>query len=86
MSVSETIKQKLTRSFSPDILEVEDISEQHRGHANWREGGNTHFRIKIATSHFASLTRVAQHRAVMEVLKDEFKAGVHALTIEIINS
>ncbi len=86
MSVSETIKQKLTRSFAPDILEVEDISEQHRGHANWREGGNTHFAIKIATRHFASLSRVAQHRAVMAVLDDEFKAGVHALTIEIIDS
>jgi len=85
MGVSETIKQKLTQSFAPDILEIEDISEQHRGHAGWREGGNTHFAVKMATRHFASSSRVAQHRAVMAVLDDEFKAGVHAVTIEIID-
>ncbi len=85
MSVGDRIKQKLTRSFAPQRLEIIDISEQHRGHKGWREGGNTHFCIKIATRHFASLTRVAQHRAVMAVLDEEFKAGLHAVTIEIMD-
>ncbi len=84
MSVGDKIKQKLTRALAPDRLEVIDISEQHRGHKDWREGGDTHFCVKIATRHFASLTRIAQHRAVMAVLDDEFKAGLHALTIEIV--
>lgn len=85
MSVRETIKDTLTERFSPSFLEVEDESERHRGHAGWREGGNTHFRVRIASPKFAGLSRVAQHRAINEALKPQFEAGVHALSIEIEN-
>ena len=83
MSVHETIIAKLTARFSPAFLEVIDESERHHGHAGWREGGETHFRVRIAAQHFAGLPRLAQHRQVMEVLDDELKAGVHALAIEV---
>lgn len=84
MGVQETITQKLTDRFNPDYLEVIDESERHHGHAGWREGGETHFRVRIASGHFEPLTRVAQHRAVMDALDDEFKAGLHALAIEVV--
>ncbi len=84
MGVRETIIQKLNQVFEPEILEVTDNSERHRGHAGWREGGETHFHVKIGTSHLASQSRIAQHRAIMEALKSEFDAGLHALTIEIV--
>ncbi len=85
MGVEQSIIQKLNAVFEPEFLELEDISERHRGHAGWREGGESHFRLKIATRHLASKARVAQHRAIMDALKSEFDAGLHALTIEIIN-
>ena len=84
MSMRDTITEKLTKRFTPDYLEVIDESERHRGHSGWREGGETHFRVRIRTSHFAGLSRVAQHRAVMETLDDELKAQIHALAIEIV--
>jgi BolA protein len=84
MSVSETIAQKLTAEFSPLFLEVIDESEGHRGHGGWREGGETHFKVRIATRQFAGKTRVAQHRAVMTALDAELKDGVHALAIEVL--
>jgi BolA protein len=84
MTVRDTIIKKLNTRFAPDFLDVIDESELHHGHSGWREGGNTHFRVRIATSHFAGLSRVAQHRAVMETLNDELKASVHALAIEIV--
>jgi BolA protein len=84
MSVRDTIIDKLNSGFSPDYLEVVDESERHRGHGGWREGGETHFRVRIATRHFDGLSRIAQHRAVMDALDAEFKAGVHALAIEIV--
>ena len=84
MSVSETISQKLTAEFSPLFLEVIDESEGHRGHGGWREGGETHFKVRIATRQFAGKTRVAQHRAVMTVLDAELKDRVHALAIEVL--
>ena len=84
MSVRDTITTKLTEKFSPTILEVLDESNKHQGHAGWREGGETHFRVRIATSKFDGLSRLAQHRAVFEVLDAELKDRVHALNIEIL--
>lgn len=84
MPIRDVMTDKLIQQFHPSFLEVIDESELHHGHSGWKEGGETHFRVRIAASHFDDLSRVAQHRAVMETLDDEIKAGVHALAIEIV--
>ena len=84
MSVRDQIAEKLSVKFTPSHLEVIDESEKHRGHGGYREGGETHFRVRIASPRFDGMTRVAQHRAVMETLDAELKGGVHALAIEVV--
>jgi BolA protein len=84
MTVRDTIANKLTQRFSPTHLEVIDESETHRGHSGWREGGETHFRVRLATRQFDGKARVAQHREVMAALKDELDSTVHALAIEVL--
>ncbi len=84
MSVRDVIVEKLSVKFAPEHLEVIDESAKHRGHAGWREGGETHFRVRIATREFAGKPRLAQHRAVMETLDSELKSGVHALAVEVL--
>jgi BolA protein len=84
MSVTDTIKAKLADKFTPAFLDVIDESNKHFGHAGWREGGETHFRVRISTRHFDGLSRVAQHRAVMDALDAELKDRVHALAIEVL--
>ncbi|OEO32692.1 BolA family transcriptional regulator [Devosia insulae DS-56] len=84
MSVRDTIAEKLSVKFTPTHLEVIDESEKHRGHGGYREGGETHFRVRIASPLFAGQSRLAQHRAVMEALDAELKAGVHALAVEVV--
>lgn len=84
MSATDTIKAKLTSRFAPVFLDVIDELNQHFGHAGWREGGETHFRVRIATRHFDGLGRVAQHRAVNEALADMMDNPVHALAIEVV--
>lgn len=84
MSVADTIKAKLADKFTPAFLDVIDESNKHFGHAGWREGGETHFRVRISTRHFDGLSRVAQHRAVMDALDAELKDRVHALAIEVL--
>ncbi|HTJ56437.1 MAG TPA: BolA family protein [Devosiaceae bacterium] len=85
MSTRDIIIEKLSTRFQPVHLEVIDESDRHRGHSGWREGGATHFRVRIATRHFDGKPRVAQHREVMETLDAELKAGVHALAIEVLS-
>lgn len=84
MSLRDTIAEKLQAAFAPEYLDVIDESNQHFGHAGWRDGGETHFRVRIATSHFAGKPRVAQHRDIMSVLDAELKGRVHALAIEVL--
>lgn len=77
----ERIAEKLTAAFSPSELDVVDESERHHGHAGWREGGETHFRVRIVSQDFAGKSRVDRHRMVNATLADELAGGVHALAV-----
>lgn len=77
------IEQKLKNAFSPQLLEVIDDSESHRGHGGWREGGGTHFNVKMRADAFAGKSRVAQQRLVYAELKEEFANGLHALSLDL---
>lgn len=82
MSLSDTMAAKLTAAFAPTALEVNDESENHRGHSGWREGGETHFRVRIVSPAFADKSRVERHRMVNKVLEAELAGRVHALAME----
>ncbi len=83
MSVAATIEAKLRAAFDPAEIEVIDESEQHRGHGGWREGGETHFRVRLVSAAFAGESRVARSRAVHKVLAEELAGPVHALALEL---
>ena len=69
------------RRFAPVRLAVEDESSKHHGHAGWREGGETHFKVEIVSAAFEGQNRVARQRLVYAALKDELDAGLHALAL-----
>ena len=81
-AVAAAIETKLTQLFQPERLEVEDQSESHRGHAGFREGGETHFHVRIVSERFRGESRVARQRAIYAALADELAGPVHALSIE----
>ena len=83
MSRSEEIKHRLNAAFSPQFLEVIDESEQHRGHAGFQEGGESHFRVRLRAASFAGQSRIARHRAVHAVLGSELITAIHALALEL---
>lgn len=85
MGIRNKILEKLTGKFQPDYLNVVDESEKHRGHAGWIEDTPTHFRVQISSPQLSLMTRVAQHRAIMKVLGDEFDGDLHALAIEVVD-
>jgi BolA protein len=81
MTLQLWITQALQERLHPAELTVTDESEQHHGHAGWREGGETHFRLHIVSEAFSGKSRVERHRLVNEVLKGAFDRGLHALAI-----
>jgi len=80
-AVANAIDNKLRTRFAPQRLSIEDESSRHRGHAGFREGGESHFRVEIVSAEFEGKTRVIRQRLVYETLKDEFAAGLHALAL-----
>lgn len=76
------MRAKLVAGLAPERLEIEDQSHLHAGHSGWREGGETHFKIKVASARFVGKGRVERHRIIYALLKDEIAAGVHALAID----
>ena len=80
--VATAIDSKLRAAFEPVRLAIEDESSKHHGHAGWREGGETHFRVEIVSQAFDGKTRVARQRLVYAALKEELDAGLHALAME----
>lgn len=83
MSMQKTITDRLTAAFSPEMIEVIDESEDHRGHGGWREGGETHFKVRMVAASFDGMSRVNRQRAVNKELAEELRASIHALAMEL---
>ena len=75
------IKDKLTRAFQPQLLDVIDESHLHAGHAGSHPDGESHFRVKIVSQAFVGKSRLDTHRMVNAALAEELKSRVHALAI-----
>jgi len=82
MTLAAWIERTLQERLQPAALTVTDESEKHHGHAGWREGGETHFRLYIVSEAFSGKSRIDRHRLVNEVLRDAFARGLHALAIQ----
>lgn len=80
MVTSQEVEAALRGAFAPSSLEVHDDSHHHAGHAGAQEG--RHFRVKIASEHFAGLARIARHRLVYSALEPLIQRGIHALAID----
>jgi BolA family transcriptional regulator, general stress-responsive regulator len=77
----ERIVARLTEALEPTLLDVVDESDRHAGHGGAREGGGTHFRIRVVSARFERTNRVERHRLVYDLLRAEFADGLHALAL-----
>ncbi len=80
MSLAPEIQRRL-QALEPLELQVVDESERHRGHAGYREGGNTHWRVAIVSPRFAGASTVQRHRMVYQALGNLMNNPIHALAI-----
>lgn len=82
MRMRERIEAALQEAFAPERLEVIDESEQHRGHAGYRDGGESHFRVRIDAAPLKAMGRLERHRAVHRAL-GPITGEIHALALEV---
>jgi BolA protein len=77
------MKAKLLAAFAPDHLAVIDETNQHHGHAAWKESGETHFKVEITAAAFAGKSRVERQRMVYQTLAADLAGPVHALALVV---
>jgi BolA protein len=79
--VADRIRLKLDEAFAPVRLEVQDDSAKHKGHSGAREGGESHFSVRIVSERFEGMGRVARQRLINAALAEELAGPVHALSL-----
>lgn len=77
----ERIREILETEFSPVLLEIEDDSEAHKGHAGARDGKG-HFNVLIQSEQFNGKTLIQCHRLVYSALEEMMQTDIHALSIQ----
>ena len=76
------IEKIITNFFKPHYFSVSDVSEQHRGHQNFRENVESHFEIIIVSEKFYNRNKIDRHRMVNKCLKEEFLLDLHSVIIK----
>ena len=80
--IADSIQRKIGDALAPSRLEIIDESHRHAGHSGAGPDGETHFRVEIVSKAFAGQSRVARQRRVYEILTEELKGSVHALSLQ----
>ena len=80
-NMTSRLRAKLEAALSPLALDIDDESAKHAGHAGAREGGETHYRIRIVSESFTGLSRVQRQRKVYAAVAEELAERVHALSL-----
>ncbi|KAJ1521198.1 hypothetical protein ONE63_002888 [Megalurothrips usitatus] len=75
--VEAAMYKKLESSLQPVHLELHNESFMH----NVPKGSETHFKVVVVSSQFEGKPLIQRHRAVNDLLAEELKSGVHALSI-----
>lgn len=81
MNRVEQIRTALAAALAPALLEVEDDSHRHVGHAGARDGRG-HFNVVVVSEVFAGKGPLARHRAVYAALGTMMETDIHALSIK----
>ena len=71
MPTTDEIKQRIESAIPDATAEVED----------WTGGGD-HFRATVVSPAFAGLSRIQQHKLVMDVFAGEIGVSIHAFSVK----
>jgi len=79
------IRRRLTGALAPSLLEIEDRSALHAGHAGAKEQGGGHFVVTIRSAAFRGKTAIERSRMVHAALREMMPGQIHALSIRAVD-
>jgi BolA protein len=78
MSTIDAIKQAL-QTLEPELIDIEDDSAAHAGHAGNTGGG--HYNLLIVSQAFDGLPLIKRHKLVYAEVDELMQSQIHALSI-----
>ncbi|KAI7861256.1 bola-like protein-domain-containing protein [Spinellus fusiger] len=80
----ETKARLVIEALNPPVLEIINESHLHAHHAAMKDTTEkeTHFRMIIVSEAFDGKTMMQRHRMVYQLLGDEFRQSLHALSLK----
>tara|TARA_Y100001960_G_C14664197_1_gene822444 strand:- start:319 stop:570 length:252 start_codon:yes stop_codon:yes gene_type:complete len=82
MNFFDAVKEKINRKISPENIILIDNSNLHSKHKSF-DANKYHLKIIIKSQKLKSMNKIAAHKEIFSILKDEMKNKIHALEIEI---
>ena len=82
MNLFDQIKEKINKKINPENIILIDNSSFHAKHKSF-DSNKFHLKIIIKSEKLRNMDKIAAHKEVFSILKDEMSNQIHALEIEI---
>ena len=81
--MDEQIKRIIEENLDPVEYELINESHKHAGHAGDDGSGQTHYKLIVVSNAFSDCNRIQRQRMVMDLLKEPFSQGLHAISMKL---
>ena len=82
MNFFKEVKEKINKKINPESIILIDNSSLHTKHKSF-DINKFHLKIIIKSKRLKSMDKIAAHKEIFSVLKDEMSNKIHAPEIEI---
>ena len=82
MNFFDKVKEKINKAINPENIILIDNSNLHSKHKSF-DATKLHLKIIIKSKKLKNMDKIAAHKEIFSILKDEMNNKIHALEIEI---
>ena len=82
MSFFDKIKEKINKKIETKNIILIDNSSLHTKHKSFNPE-KIHLKIIVESSQLKKMNKIAAHKEIFSILKEEMKNKIHALEIEV---
>ena len=82
MNLFDEVKEKINEKINPENIILVDNSYLHTKHKSF-DSNKFHLKLIIKSKKLKNMDKIAAHKEIFAILKNEMKGKIHALEIEI---
>ena len=81
-SLIDIVKEKIKKNIPDSNIEIIDNTHLHKHHKSFNKS-KIHLKIIIKSESLKSLSKIASHKKIIDLLKEEIETKIHSLEIKI---